>query len=509
MTFVTRRRAQAVLPSLSLLLACSTGVPPDPNGSPVGGAGGSTPTTGGASGTSGTAQGGSSANGGSGATGGASGASAAGGASGSAATGGTDAATGGSSATGGASGTGGSSATGGTGGDAGATGGSAGSAATGGSGPGGSAGMSGTGGTDPGICQQLSVVPTPQVPTVEILVDTSSSMFETTPTAWSVLYTALMDPTMGAVKALQSKIRFGYASYKGFKGSSETDKACATMTTVDPAENNYDAINTVYQMVGMSYNPTSPPNPKWETPTNYAITYAASILTNYMPMPPGKKYILLVTDGNPNTCEVIDPQCGQDYAIKAAQDAYAAGIGLFVLGVGDIVKNPNAGCPMSARCGLEHLQDLANAGVGAGVMPPTGCDDPTSTGCGFKYESCNNNTLTATYTSAAPDVGTPFAVDTGASDAQTKLAAALSELLSDAISCTVDMDAIVTGDASLGDVEVGGMKQTYNDQNGWKLESNAYSVTLQGTACTSFKSGQDLNISFPCDPSGNPIAVHR
>jgi hypothetical protein len=509
MTFVTRRRARAVLPSLSLLIACSTGKPNTTSGDDDVAIGGTSATGGSTSGgTAGTAAvGGTAASGqgGSGATGGSSGASATGGASGSAATGGTDAATGGSSATGGASATGGSSGSGG------ATGGDAGSAAMGGGTTGGSAGMVGSGGTDPGICQSLSVTPMPQVPTVEILVDTSSSMFETTPTAWSVLYTALMDPMKGAVQALQSKIRFGFASYEGHQSASETDMACATMTTVPPAEGNYTAIDMVYSMIGAGYDLQHPTPMKWETPTDYAINYAANILTNYMPTPAGQKYILLVTDGNPNTCAVTDPQCGQDYAIKAAQDAFAAGIGLFVLGVGDIVTDPANGCPTSARCGLDHLQDMANAGVGAAVQPAPGCDDPTSTDCQFRYQSCNvGNALTATYTTGAPDVGTPYAVNTAASDAQTQLATALSNLLNDAIPCTVDMDAIVTGDPSLGIVEVGGMPETYNDPDGWILEANAYSVTLQGAACMALRSGAgDLTIEFPCDPSGNPIAVHR
>lgn len=499
------RRASAVLPSLSLLaFACSTGKPIEKDPTFVG-VGGTTATTGGttsggSAGSSATGQGGSSALG-QGGSSPAGGSSATGGSGAVAATGGTDTGNGGSMA--GMSATGGSSGAAASGGSAGATG------ATGGSS--GSAAASGMGGTDPGICQQLSVVPTPQVPTVELLVDTSSSMFETMPTAWSVLYKALMDPDKGAVKALQDKIRFGYASYKGFLGKSETDPACATMTTVPPAANNYSAIDAVYQQVGASYNPASPPSPKWETPTNYAIAYAADILTKYMPDPPGKKYILLVTDGNPNTCEAIDPQCGQDYAIKAAQDAFAAGIGLFVLGIGDIVTDPNGGCTgTGARCGLDHLQDMANAGVGAAVQPPTHCADPTDPQCQLKYSNCNpDHTLHATYMDGAPKVGTPYAVDTGASDAQTKLTAALSELLTDAIACTVDMDAIVTGDPSLGVVSVGGTAEKYNDPDGWMLEANAYSVTLKGAACTSFKSGQNLNITFPCDPSGNPIAVHR
>ena len=83
-------------------------------------------------------------------------------------------------------------------------------------------------------------------------------------------------------------------------------------------------------------------------------------------------------------------------------------------------------------------------------------------------------------------------------------------LLNNAVSCTVDMDAIVTGDPTLGVVELAGQRLTYGDPNGWMLESNSYSVTLQGTACTTFKAGgQNLSIEFPCDPSGNPIAVHR
>jgi hypothetical protein len=426
---------------------------------------------------------------------------------------------GGSAAPGGAGGTGGSSAGSSpdaSGGNGGAVA-SAGMGATSVAGAGNSSGaaaagappVAGMGGMSPGVCQKLDVVSTPQVPTVELLVDTSSSMWETQPPAWPLLYGALMDAKSGVVAALQAKLRFGFASYKGFLGTSETDPACAMMTSVAPALNNHDAIDAVYQAVGASYDPVS--KPKWETPTGYAINYATKILTDFMPDPPGKKYILLVTDGNPNTCQVTDPQCGQDLSIKATQDAFAAGIGLFVLGLGDIVKQPMNGCPSSARCGLLHLQDLANAGVGAGVHPTPGCDDWHASGCTFTHEACNQNQmLLATYTPDAPDVGMPFAVDTTATNATAELIAGFSALLNNAVSCTVDMDAIVSGDPSLGDVELTGQRLTYADPNGWILEPNSYSVTLQGTACSTFRAGgQNLSITFPCDASGNPIAVHR
>jgi len=489
--------------ALAALAACSTGKAPNPYGD-------DTPASGGKGGSANGGSGGSAASGGSSATGAGGSAAANTGGSSNAGSGGSVTSGTGASAAGANTGgsaasaaTGGDTAAGGTGGGSNPTGGSAGLPAT-----------AGMGGMNPGICQKLDVVSTPQIPTVELVVDTSSSMWETMPPAWPLLYSALMDPKSGVVAPLQAQLRFGFASYKGALGTSETDPACAVMTTVDPALNNHDAIDSVYQMVGASYDQYMTDHytkPKWETPTDYAINYATNILTKFMPDPPGKKYILLVTDGNPNTCTVVDPQCGQDLAIKATQDAFAAGIGLFVLGLGDIVAQPNNGCPSSARCGLLHLQDLANAGVGAGVQPVPGCDDWHASGCTFTHEQCNvGQMLSATYTPDSPDVGKPYAIDTSGSNATAELVAGLSSLLKNAVSCTVDMDAVVTGDASLGIVSLDGTPLTYNDANGWKLESNSYSVTLQGTACTTFKKGgSDLSITFPCDPSGNPIAVHR
>jgi hypothetical protein len=452
--------------------------------------------------------GGSSATGGSSASGGT-------GTGGNGATGGSIAAVGGSSATGGASTTGGS-------GGAGAMAGVGGASAAGGSGAmsgaGGSVATGGTGGSTGGaagaggsagaaICQELSVVPTPQVPTVLLLVDNSSSMFETMPPAWPLLYTALMDETMGVVKSFESKVRFGFAAYKGSTTpSAETAPACATWAKVGPALDNFAAIDAVYKPIAWPID-----HPKWETPTGHAINMAAADLAAYMPDPPGPKFILLVTDGNPNTCLIMDPQCGQDLSIKAAQDAYAQGIGLFAMGIGDIVAQPNAGCPTAARCGQLHLQDLANAGVGAPVQPTPGCDDPTASGCTFKHESCNQDqTLKATYTPAAPDVGTPFSVDTRNADATAELVSTLNGLLANVISCTVEMDAIVAGNPALGTVTVGGTPVAYGDANGWSLDMvTKYNVTLEGAACETFKGGAELHISFPCDPSGNPIAVRR
>ena len=183
----------------------------------------------------------------------------------------------------------------------------------------------GTGGTP--ICNELKIEPTPVVPTVLLLVDNSSSMFEgMTPTPWNLLYSTLMAES-GAIKSLQDKVRFGFTSYKGntTTQANETDEACAKLTSVNYALNNFTAIDTEYKKLGAEWMQ----GVKWETPTGHAFARAATALAALQTDPPGPKNILLVTDGNPNTCPVVDPQCGHDLSVTAVQDAYAQGITTF------------------------------------------------------------------------------------------------------------------------------------------------------------------------------------
>lgn len=242
---------------------------------------------------------------------------------------------------------------GGSGGGSGGASGSGGSGGTGGAGAGGSAGSGGSGGSEPG-----------GTPVVMLLIDGSSSMFEPRESYWDPAYEALMDPTDGALARYADQIRFGLAVFQGSTTSSAEDNpACATISSSAIALDNREAIDTVYKGVGDAYVPLT----KYETPTGHAVNRVASELASYAADPPGPKYIVLVTDGNPNTCRTLDPQCGQDLAIKAVQDARAAGISTLVLGMGDILGG-DTGCDSSLMsCGTAHLQDLANAGLGLGV----------------------------------------------------------------------------------------------------------------------------------------------
>jgi hypothetical protein len=294
-----------------------------------------------------------------------------------------------------------------------------------------------------------------------------------------------MDPT-GVVATLQDKVRFGFTSYKSVTAPLG-DPTCPVLVSTDLKINNFDTIKTAYTTVGVT--PTG--YFKWETPTGASVAAVAKTLANFKPDPPGPKFILLVTDGDPDTCTIHDPNCGQDESIKAVQDAYAAGIGTFAIGIGDIVNSLDT----SLRGGKDHLQDLANAGSGQPVAPNT---------VNYGYSQCVAATggLTATYAAAGQTPGTAAYFTVSAADgktAQTQIAAAILASLAQTRSCTFNMDAKVTGDASLGTLSVNGQTLTYGDPNGWQLGADLVSVTLSGSACDGWKKdGGKLNVVFPC-----------
>jgi hypothetical protein len=72
-------------------------------------------------------------------------------------------------------------------------------------------------------------------------------------------------------------------------------------------------------------------------------------------------------------------------------------------------------------------------------------------------------------------------------------------------SCTFDLDAVVTGDPTRSNVTLDGAPLTYGE--GWALEMNKYQVTLQGSACDTYRSAPDhvVSIEFLCDEMGMPV----
>jgi len=194
---------------------------------------------------------------------------------------------------------------------------------------------------DDGTCGDINAVVDGLTPTVQLLIDQSGSMDADFGGSdrWNSVYSTLMD-TNGVVNELQSTIRFGLSLFTSNGGNA--GGTCPVITNVDAGLNNFAAIDTIFAGSG----------PEGDTPTGESID---AVIAQLQADPnPGRKVIVLGTDGEPDTCAEPNPQNGQAESIAAAQRAFDAGMRVYIVSVGDEV-------------GAQHLQDMANAGSGLAV----------------------------------------------------------------------------------------------------------------------------------------------
>jgi hypothetical protein len=275
------------------------------------------------------------------------------------------------------------------------------------------------------------------IPTVVLLVDQSGSMGEPYPggTRWDVLRDALIHADTGVIARLETAVRFGLTMY-----TNDRRTTCPDLTIEPPSLNNYNDINTLY--VGRG--------PEQETPTGESIDAVVEELILFSE--PGPKYIVLATDGEPDTCAQPNPNEGQAESVAAAQRSHENGIDLFILsvGVGDI--------------SLEHLQQVANAGVG---LPVDG-----SLGNASFYEAND----------------------------QAQLAAAFDAIVNIVLSCALTVDGVIPSNSpSPGVVYLDGDPIPYNDPDGWEY-ANPSTIRLVGASCDTVKAGgsHTVTIEIPC-----------
>jgi len=151
----------------------------------------------------------------------------------------------------------------------------------------------------------------------------------------------------GVVQRLDDDVRFGFMSYQsddGFEGAE-----CPMLEIVAPAARNAAAIDDVF----------APLTPFGDTPTGPAMLAAAELVGGE----PSPTFLILATDGLPDTCELPDPDghaAARADAIAATQEAYDGGAPTYVLSVGPDIAE-------------DHLQNLANAGAG---IEPGGSSTP-------------------------------------------------------------------------------------------------------------------------------------
>jgi len=294
---------------------------------------------------------------------------------------------------------------------------------------------SGDGGAD-AACPGVTFQPTPVIPSIALLLDQSGSMTSTfgTTTRYDAMHQALTDPQTGVVTLLQDKVIFGANLYTSHNGG----PTCPILTSVPRQLDNRDLIDAL-----LASNA-----PDDDTPTGEAIE---KIVADFQADPPpsgSPPIILLATDGLPDTCAIPDPQTGQSVAIAAAQDAHAAGIDLYILGVGNDVGAP-------------HLQDMANAGVGLAVGGTTNA---------------------------------PYFVANDPAELSQKIQQIINGVRSCDLTLTGQVDPSHAGD---GTVTLDGVTLTYGTD--WTLV-DATTIRLLGTACDTML-GADaplVQASWPC-----------
>jgi hypothetical protein len=283
-------------------------------------------------------------------------------------------------------------------------------------------------------CPAVHFNATGVTPSIQLLIDRSGSMSQSFAgggvSKYQAIADALVGPT-GVVTALQAHVYFGAALF-----TSDTAPTCPTLYSQARALNNETAIAALIN--GQS--------PGGSTPTPPSIDQTVADFMSHPPPTGSPPIIVLATDGAPNSCNNTGTTTEAE-SVAAAKAAYAKGIRLFILGVGDQVT-------------AQHLQDMANAGQG--IVPPM----PNAT---------------------AYSANSPAA-----------LAAAFQQIIGGVLSCDLTLTGqIDPAQAASGQVKLNGAILTYGTD--WTVV-NGTTIQLLGTACTTLKNSTNptVDASFPC-----------
>lgn len=284
-------------------------------------------------------------------------------------------------------------------------------------------------------------------PAVMLLIDRSTSMgFDFGgDSRWNVLREAILEPERGLLASLDQRARVGLMLYTGQDGF-EGPLGCPVITEVATEFGNIDRVRDAYL--------AAEPALRGDTPTGESIERAALELGRLEASAP--KYILLATDGEPDTCAQPKPSEGMPQALAAAQGAFAQGIRVYTVGV-------------SEGIGADRVQQMANAGAGKEPELVYGRD---------------------------VDAEQPLFAN---SDPR-RLAAQLAGIIGDVRSCTIELGTPIDGEGSLqGRLILDGRVLENDARDGWTFVDDD-TLSIRGAACdTILGDGQLLEVRFPCE----------
>ncbi|MGC4091046.1 MAG: vWA domain-containing protein [Polyangiaceae bacterium] len=362
-----------------------------------------------------------------------------------------------------------------------------------------------------GACQMANYNFEPKQPTVYVMVDRSGSMFDclstttttepscTTPddTAWVKLKTAALT----VIQSLQADVRFGFASFTGTNPNS--GGTCPQIDQVAPALNNYAAIQTLYNSLAFQPN-TTQSGQKFETPARQALDLIGAKLV--ADTAPGDKYVLFVTDGQPDYCDDANSLCAPDSVIAGLQLLKTKNITTIVMGLQSTANDLAPGI----------LQGFANAGRGETTVAPLKANlDKFAF-----YDQCNSvagwhaDLLTSGKTAERgvtlgnySDMAGPTKPYTPNSADQAMIVSQLSTALAGVKSCSFDLSnvngqsiKVDMNNLKAASVAIEGKTVAQDASNGWSMAS-ASQLVLNGSACESWRlpTNNKIDFNFPCD----------
>ncbi len=378
---------------------------------------------------------------------------------------------------------------------------------------GGAAPVAGAGGGGMPACQMASYSFVPKTPTVIVMVDRSGSMFDCisepslqpsckdkSDTPWEKLRIAVES----VIESLQGQVRFGFATVTGTDPSA--GGKCPELDSVPPDLNNYTKIQTKYD--ALEFQPeTNQPGKKFESPASFVLQQVGMELA--ADTFPGDKYVLFLTDGQPDYCDDSNVLCAPDSVIMALQNLKKQNITTIVMGL----QVDAEAIPIAPGV----LQAYANAGAGEDTLAPV--DASKGQDATALYDQCagvagwaadlvasgktaERGVTLGTYAETAGPTKpyTPNVTD------QSMLTAQLAAALSGVKSCSFDLSNVngqsIKVDLNQLDqatVSVMGSMVPLDMTNGWSMGS-ATQLVLNGSACENWRKPEvkDIAFNFPC-----------
>ena len=345
--------------------------------------------------------------------------------------------------------------------------------------------------TDAG-CQHQEVNFVPKIPTVFVLVDRSDSMFTPDNTTKVMSWDPLKAGVLSVVKQLEAQVRFGFGAFTGQQGG-----MCPIFSSIAPALNNATAISDVYAPLGKVTGAAG------ETPVIMVLPLLKSLLDQ--PGNDGDKYVLFVTDGEPDFCDNGDAKCAVDAVVAGVQKLASEGIHTIVFGLKTSIS------PISG----DTLQAVANAGASLPVSTPFGATTKEQDVCyackgvqpwlaqwatGTMPDCATVGQQTLGAYAAGTTNATVYHPDPADQDALTKQ---IASVVAGIKSCTFDLDGNISVDLTQlaqASVSIEGQALPLSQENGWRM-NNSTQVELVGSACATWNDPKNTHIdfNFPCD----------